>query len=149
MILSQTCDVYRRSDDGLIRRIRMNVRSSGNAVNNLVKKVILPQEVPILKTGEMTIVNVIVEYFAISTKDGALSVKLELKSDKGSFPLEIRPPLGELMIPLRINETDFDFACKRFHGVHHKSEATLTMVPISRETLEGIPNRILSVANMV
>jgi hypothetical protein len=148
-MLSPSRYVFRRSDDGLIRRIRLGLRSSGTVVNNPVKQVILPQELPVLKPGEMSIVSIIVEYFAVSTKEGALSVKLELKSDRGSFPLEIRPPLGELMTPLRMSEIDFESACKRFHSVHHKSEAVLSTVSFSREVSKGIPNKILTVANMV
>jgi len=139
---------FRRSDDGLIRRIRLGLRSSSHVANDPVKQVTVPQEVPMLKPGEMSIVHVIVEYYAVSTKEGALLVKLELKCDKGSFPIEIRPPLGELMNPLRMDDLDFDSACKRFHGVHHKSEATLSSIS-AKVISNDLPNKILSVANMV
>jgi hypothetical protein len=137
---------YRRSDDGPIRRVRLGVRSVGN---NAVKQIKFPQEVPILRTGEMSIVTLIVEYHLITTKDGVMTVKLELKFDKGSFPLEIRPPLGELIIPFRMNEFVFDAACQRFHSVHHKSTSTLTTKPLYVDHLKLVPITVLSIANMV
>jgi hypothetical protein len=80
------------------------------------RRVIAPQEITALKKGQMTTATLGVEFQSASDRDGALQARFDIKSDRGSNPVDIKPPLGELLVPCRMSESDFDSAMERLQG---------------------------------
>ena len=66
--------------------------------------------------------------------DVSMHAKLEIKFDSsGTMPVEIKPSIGDLLLPCRLTVAQFDADVKRMHGFN-RVESKVT-VPHSRAEL--------------
>lgn len=113
----------RRTDGGMLRRIRLHQHKSVGATKTTTtvptiapRRMVLPPEISILTTGQMSILVVGVDFACASDKEGAMHGKLEVKSDRGSNVLDIRPPLGELLQRVKLSKSEFEASMQRLQG---------------------------------
>lgn len=104
-----------RTDLGTLRRVRVVSRSTTSG-NIGPKRSVLPQEILALNKDMMTMVILGVEFASASDRNGTLQARFDLKSDRGSHPLDLRPPLTELVKPLVLNASAFDENMNRLQG---------------------------------
>lgn len=125
----------RRTDFGVLRRIKIIQRSAASGAIAL-RRVVIPPEISVLEKGKMAILVLGVEFTASSDKDGSMHGKFEVKSDKGSGPLDVRPPLGELLQPAKMSKSDFEASIQRLQGFNRvTSSFKLTGGDKAREDL--------------
>ena len=105
----------RRTDGGILRRIRI-IQKSATTGSIAPRRIVIPPEISTLATGQMSILVVGVEFASASDKEGSMHGKLEVKSDRGSNPLDVRPPLGELLQRVKMPKSEFDGAMQRLQG---------------------------------
>jgi hypothetical protein len=104
-----------RTDLGVLRRVRVVSRSTTSG-NIGPKRSVLPQEILALNKDMMTMVILGLEFVSASDRNGTLQARFDLKSDRGSHPLDLRPPLTELVKPLVLNANAFDENMNRLQG---------------------------------
>ena len=102
-----------RSDNASLRRVRLVNRSPSTSS---VKKVVCPREVELIKAGE-TGVGYLGFDFGTGGGEKMDGVKLEAKTDRGSFPFEFKIPVGEQMRGLNLDDgKEFETHRKRLGG---------------------------------
>jgi AP-3 complex subunit beta len=112
----------RRSDFGVLRRIKIIQRSAASGAI-APRRVVFPPEISALEKGKMAMLVLGVEFTASSDKDGSMHGKFEVKSDKGSSPLDVRPPLGELLQPVKMSKNEFEGYIQRLQGFNRVSSS--------------------------
>jgi len=135
----------RRSDSGMLRRIRIIQRGGGGGASVVgLRRVVVPPEISELKKDQMAILVLGVEFVSASDKDGAMHGKFDLKSDRGTNPLDVRPPLAELLQPAKISKSEFDGYLQRLQGFHRM----MLGFPLvgGAGSLEALPNKLLKKA---
>jgi len=111
----------RRTDGSLLRRIRLIQRGvSGSGIHSL-HRVKLPQEVGALKQDKKCTLMLGLEFGTNSEKDGNLTAKFDVKSDRGSISIAIRPPLGEMLVPCKMSRDEFNAFVEKMQGIHQRS----------------------------
>ena len=98
------------------------------------RKVVLPPEISQILMGQHVECLIGFDFFSASDRDGSLHAKLEIKFDSsGTVPVDIRPSIGDLLLPCRQTVDQFDADLRRMHGFNRvESEFTLSC---SREAL--------------
>jgi len=85
-------------------------------------------------------------------RDRSLLARLEIKSDRGTNAIEIRPPLGEMLRPCRVGSDDFKGLFERMHGIHQRTTASISLTPAAgttmREYWNVLPLQIQKHANL-
>lgn len=113
-----------RSDTGTLRHVRIIQRGGTSGGMISPSKVITPSEFPALKKGMASNVFVGIVFASASDRDGVAVAKFEVKSDRGTTSIEVRPTLGELLRDDATKSTSqpaFDAAVSRLHGIQRIS----------------------------
>ena len=115
VILLQVQFQNMRTDMGVLRRVRIINRSSTSGYIGL-KRAALPPEILALGKAQLTCVILGLEFASLSDKEGSLQARFDVKSDRGSNALDLRPPLVELVLPIVFNPSIFDDTMNRLVG---------------------------------
>mmetsp|Transcript_19038 Transcript_19038/g.27963 ORF Transcript_19038/g.27963 Transcript_19038/m.27963 type:complete len:1413 (+) Transcript_19038:197-4435(+) len=117
----------RRTDTGTLRHVRLMQRGGGGSGTIPPRRVIIPPEISVLKKGQMSSVILGINFSSSSDKDGAFLARLDAKSDKGSNPIEIRVPVGELIQQCLINRADFEKKMESLKGIHQRVVSSIML----------------------
>lgn len=93
-------------------------------------RVIAPPEILALKKDKVSTVSLGITFASATDKYGVSVAKFDVKSDRGSTPIEIRPTLGEFLDATKtksISQADFDRAVADMHGIHQRSTSTFSL----------------------
>ena len=115
VVLLQLKFQNKRTDTGVLRRVRVISRSTTSG-HVAPKRSVVPPEITALAKDKMTIAILGMEFASVSDREGDLQGRFDLKSDRGSNPLDLRPPLGELLQPLAIKANAFEQGMNRLQG---------------------------------
>lgn len=107
--------LFRRTDGGILRRVRV-VQRSGTSGSIGARHVVTPQEIAALKKGETTTATLGISFQTASDRDGALQARFDFKSDRGSSAVDIRPSIGYMLQPCRISSKDFESGMNALQG---------------------------------
>ena len=97
-----------------LRRIKLIQRTS-----NTLQKAILPLEISALNKNQSSSTFLILSFLPTNNLS-SLCARFDVKSDKGSASIDIRPPLCEMLGPLKLKESEFDTFTKKLSGPHQK-----------------------------
>ncbi|KAL7544429.1 hypothetical protein ACHAWF_007809, partial [Thalassiosira exigua] len=138
-----------RLDSGTLRHVRIVHRggTSGGVISP--SKAVTPPEIPALKKGMASTVFIGLTFSSASDRDGGMVAKFDVKSDRGTTSIEIRPTLGELLQDevKTIGQSDFDAAANALQGIQRIS-STFTLSPFSKEAFTNLPGIILQHLNL-
>ncbi len=104
-----------RTDLGVLRRVRIVSRSTTSGYIG-PKRTAVPPEIAALGKDQMAVAILGLEFASVSDRDGSLQARLDVKSDRGTNPLDLRPPLTELVRPLVVNGNVFSDSMNRMQG---------------------------------
>jgi hypothetical protein len=134
----------RRNDFGILRHIRVVQRSGGQGGP---KKVAIPQEIAALGKNQFSIAILGIDFGdPTSDRDGCWVARMDIKSDRGTNPVEFRPSLAEMLIPLSLKGSNFDNLAAKFTGSYQKMSFSFTLDTSKRP---GLPRHLLKHANLV
>lgn len=128
---------------------RPGVSSSGLIAPS---RVITPPEISALKKGKVSTVSLGITFASSTDRDGLSVAKFDVKSDKGSTPIEVRPTLGEFLDAAKtksISQSDFDKAVGEMQGIHQRTTSTFSLSPVDSAAYQNIPNIIVQNFNFV
>lgn len=133
----------RRTDVGTLRHVRIVHRRGASGGTISPSKVILPPEISVLKQGQTSSIFIGITFESATDRDGVAVAKFDVKSDRGSTSIDIRPSIGELLdTPPKI--TDFDAATAEFEGNKFLMiTSSFLLSPISDEKFKSVPTKIL------
>jgi len=97
-----------------LRRIKLIQRTSST-----LRRAILPLEISALNKNQSSSTFLIL-VFSPSSSPSSLSARFDVKSDKGTTAIDIRPPLSEMLGSLRLNESEFDAILGKMSAPHQK-----------------------------
>jgi len=138
-----------RTDAGTLRHVRLVHR--GGTGNGIIapSRVISPPEIPILKQGQTTSIFIGLTFASATDRDGMVLAKFDIKSDRGSSPVEIRPSLGELLdSPNSMSQSEFDKACTELQGIHQRITSVVSVSSKNDDVYGKIPIAILQHLNL-
>ena len=122
------------SISSVFRRVKVLQRPvSGSTIGP--KKVYLPPEIDQLKAGQQADCILGMEFASTSDRDGNLLAKFDFKFGAGGIPIEIKPSLGQLLLPCHRTVSQFDNELKRLQGFQ-RVESTLSL-PLTPQTLNN------------
>ena len=114
---------------------------------------VAPPEVGALKKNQSSTIVLGLGFARVLDRDRSLLARLEIKSDRGTNAIEIRPPLGEMLRPCRVGSDDFKGLFERMHGIHQRTTASISLTPAAgttmRENWNVLPLQIQKHANLV
>jgi AP-3 complex subunit beta len=125
----------KQASGGSFRRIRILQRSStfsGSAIG--ARKIVLPQEISELPAGRRADCVVGIDFASASDREGSLLAKLEIKFGSGGTPIEVKPSIGDLLLPCLRSVDEFDAAVSRMKGFH-RAESIFSVAESSRSEL--------------
>lgn len=132
-----------RTDVGSIRHVRIVHRSGKSGGSISPSKVIVPQEISVLKNGQASIVFIGITFESATDRDGVALAKFDVKSDRGSTSIEIRPSIGE-MLDTPPKNIDFDSATAGFEGNKFLMiSSSFSLSSNDDETFMSVPTKIL------
>ncbi len=132
-----------RTDVGSLRHVRIVHRSGKSGGSISPSKVIVPQEISVLKNGQASIVFIGITFESATDRDGVALAKFDVKSDRGSTSIEIRPSIGE-MLDTPPKNIDFDAATAGFEGNKFLMISSSFSLPSNNdETFMSVPTKIL------
>jgi len=100
-----------------VRRLRVLQRASSTGSSTIrPAKLVLPPEIPQLPPGKLVECCLGIDFTAPSDRDGSMQARLEIKHSSGGIPVELKPSIGELLLPCKRTITDFDQAVQRMQG---------------------------------
>jgi len=127
----------RRSDKRVLRRIRI-FKNSNTKATIPTTRTSLPNEIELLQHSQISYSILTLQFASASDREDAISARFDVKSDRGSTSMTIRPPLGEMLSSWnvigggssrRMNDGEFDMAVGRLQGIHQRSTASFSLVP--------------------
>jgi len=126
----------RRSDKQVLRRIKLFQTSTSTKTTIPTTRVSLPPEIPLLQHSQVSYTILTLQFASPSDKEGAVHAKFDVKSDRGSTAMSIRPPLGEMLGSWNgmaggsggPEVMEFDEALERLQGIHQRSTASFSLV---------------------
>jgi len=132
-----------RTDVGSLRHVRIVHRRGASGGSISPSKVILPPEISVLKKGQASIVFIGITFETATDRDGVALAKFDVKSDRGSTSIEIRPSIGE-MLDTPPKNIDFDAATSGFEGNKFLMiSSSFSLSPINDEKFKSVPTKIL------
>jgi AP-3 complex subunit beta len=132
-----------RTDVGAIRHVRIVHRRGASGGTISPSKVILPPEISVLKKGQTSTASIGITFESASDRDGLAVAKFDVKSDRGSTSIDIRPSIGE-MLDTPPKNIDFDAATAGFEGNKFLMiSSPFSLSPISDEKFKSVPTKIL------
>ena len=127
---------------GPVRHLRILQRSVSSSSSIIgPRKVVVPPEMNQVAVGQKSECLVGIDFAGASDRDGSLHAKLEIKFGSGGMPVDIKPSIGDLLLPCRRSVAEFDAAVSRMHGFN-RVESKFSVAGASRE--EQLPRRLLS-----
>ena len=81
-----------------------------------------------------------------SDRDGSAVVRLDIKSDRNTSPVEIRPPLSEMLRPVNLSNAKYLELDAKLTGMYQRMSNKFMVNPSRRSDL---PQQILRHANVV
>lgn len=114
-------------------------------------KIATPRELPELKKGMVSTFFIGLTFASASDRDGASVAKFDVKSDRGTTSIEIRPTLGELLKdepPKTKSQTDFDAALAGLHGIQ-RIFMSFKLSSVNDASYKALPRTILQHLNLV
>jgi AP-3 complex subunit beta len=129
---------------GSIRHIRILQRASATSNASVIgpRKMVLPLPIDELPAHRKTECLVGIEFLSISDRDGSLLAKLDVKfGSNGTAAIDIKPSIGDVLLPCQRSVQEFDSAVHRMQGFN-RAVASFVIPPASSR-LE-VPARILS-----
>jgi len=139
-----------RTDAGTLRHVRIIQRGGTSGGSISPSKVITPPEFPALKTGMASTVFIGITFATATDRDGVAVAKFDVKSDRGTTSIEIRPTLGELLNDDEtetMSQTEFDAVISGLQGIQRIS-MTFTLSPMNEASFKDLPRTILQHLNM-
>ncbi|KAL7558510.1 hypothetical protein ACA910_008107 [Epithemia clementina (nom. ined.)] len=104
----------------VFRRIKWLPRPLGGSSSFLgPKNIFFPPEIDQLKPGQRSECVLGMEFPSLSDRDGALLAKFDFRYGSGNMPVEIKPTLGDLLLPCDTSSqttSKFDDEMKRLQG---------------------------------
>ncbi|KAL7539414.1 hypothetical protein ACHAXR_009260, partial [Thalassiosira sp. AJA248-18] len=136
--------------DGTLRHVRIIHRggTSGGIISP--SKAVTPPEIPALKKGMASTIFIGLTFASSSDRDGVTVAKFDVKSDRGTTSIEVRPTLGELLIDdatKMISQSDFDAAISILQGIQ-RIASTFTLSPVNDDSFKNLPSTILQHLNL-
>jgi hypothetical protein len=129
------------SSGGSIRHIRIVQKTLSTSSSSVgPRKVMLPLEVSELPAGRKAECVVGIDFTSVSDREGSLLAKLEIKFGTGGMAMELKPTIGDLLLPCTRTIEQFEAAIQRMHGFN-RVEASFSVSETSRSTL---PSRLLA-----
>ena len=101
-----------------------------------------------LKKGEMTTATLGISFQSASDREGVLQARFDFKSDRGSNAVDIRPSLGDMLQPCRMNMKDFDSCVEMLQGFSRVVSKFQLPAPVSK-SYEVLPASIMNYAALV
>ena len=136
--------LLRRNDFGTLRHIRIVQRNGGQGAP---QKVAVPQEIAALGRNQVSVSTLGMDFGKpTSDRDGCWVARFDIKSDRGTNPVEVRPSLAEMLSPLPLRSAKFDELAAKFTGAYQKMFCSFTVNPCE---LRRLPKRIVQHANLV
>lgn len=139
-----------RPDAGTLRHVRIVHRGGTSRGIVSPSRAVTPPEIPALKQNMASIVFIGLTFASASDRDGVTVAKFDVKSDKGSTSIEVRPTLGELLneeATKPMSQPDFDAAISGLQGIQRIS-STFTLSPMNGENFKNLPSNILQYLNL-
>lgn len=130
--------LFRRTDAGILRRVRIVQRSSTSGSIG-ARHVVIPQEIVALKKGETTTATLGISFQSASDRDGALQARFDFKSDRGSSAVDIRPSIGYMLQPCRMCSKDFESSVNALQGFSR----VVSKFQVDSTSYDGIPRSIV------
>lgn len=143
--------LYRRTDEGTLRHVRIVHRQGSSSGVIAPSQVVAPPEILALKKDKVTTVSLGIVFASATDKDGVSVAKFDVKSDRGTTPIEIRPTLGEFLDATNtksITEANFDKTVKEMNGIE-RATSTFSLSPMDKTAHCSIPSTILQHLNLV
>lgn len=136
--------------DGTLRHVRIVHRGGSSKGVVSPSKVITPPEIPALKKGMASTLFLGITFASVTDRDGITVAKFDVKSDRGTTSIEVRPTLGELLIDdsKSLSQSDFDTAMSGFQGIQRITSA-FTLSPINDDTFKNLPSTVMQHLNLV
>ena len=141
----------RRTDAGTLRHVRIVHRQGSSTGVIAPSRVIAPPEILVLKKNKVSTVSLGITFASATDKDGVTLAKFDIKSDRGTTSIEIRPTLGEFLDATKIksiSEADFDKKIDEMHGIHQRASSTFSLSSVD-DVSQSIPTIILQHLNLV
>jgi len=133
----------RRSDFGTLRHIRVVQRNGGQGGP---KKVAVPPEIAALGKNQFSLAILGIDFGnPTSDRDGCWVARMDIKSDRGTNPVEFRPTLAEILTPLSLNGTNFEKVASKFTGSYQKMSFLFTLDP---SHCSRLPRHLMKHANL-
>ena len=132
-----------RTDMGTLRHVRIVHRRGTSGGTIAPSKVILPPEISVLKKGQTSTVFIGITFESVTDRDGVVMAKFDVKSDRGSTSIDVRPSLGE-MLDTPPKNIDFDAATSGFEGNKFLMiSSSFSISPMNDEKFRSVPTKIL------
>lgn len=134
-----------------MRHVRIIQRGGTSGGTISPSRVITPPEIPALKKGMASNVFIGITFASASDRDGVTVAKFDVKSDRGTTSIEIRPSLGELLVKEATktkSQTEFDTAISGLQGIQ-RITSTFTIAAINDDKFNNLPKTIMQHLNLV
>lgn len=135
-----------------MRHIRIVHRGGTSSGIISPSKVITPPEIPVLKKGMVSTLFIGITFASATDRDGVTVAKFDVKSDRGTTSIEIRPSLGDLLLndsaTKILSQSDFDTAVSLLQGIQ-RITSTFTLSPMNEDVFNNLPSTILQHLNLV
>jgi len=139
-----------RPDAGTLRHVRIVHRGGKSRGVVSPSRAVTPPEIPALKQKMASTVFIGLTFASASDRDGVTVAKFDVKSDRGSTSIEVRPTLGELLNEeetKNMSQSDFDAAILGLQGIQRIS-STFTVSPMNDDNFKNLPTTILQYLNL-
>jgi AP-3 complex subunit beta len=131
--------------NGSLRHVRILQRSSASSSSVIgPRKVVLPPEITCLAIGQKTECVIGIDFASASDRDGSLLARLDIKYGGGGIPVEIKPSIGDVLMPCKRTIEEFDADIRRMQGFQ-RIESSFSVPPASRSE---VPRCLLSTASL-
>lgn len=142
-----------RRTDGLgIRRIRLLQRKVTASGAVPITRMMIPQEIDMLKSAQMSYAMVGIEFAQVSDKDGAMVARFDFKCDRSSTSVDIRTPLAELLVGKeKTSISDFSQSMQKLHGIHQRALCSIDLTSSGGSVssrYDELPAKILKSSNL-
>ena len=108
-----------------------------------IKKTVFPPEIPELKKGQMSSAYLCIQFASPSNREGDLVARFDIKSSiGGGVPVELKPSVGDMLVPRKVTIDEFDSTMGRMHGFQRVSASYST----AATDASSIPKAILKAA---
>lgn len=148
--------IHRRTDGLGIRRIRIMQRNVPTSGSIPTTKVVIPQEIDILNTSQLSYAITGLEFAQATDKENTIHARFDIKCDRSSTSVDISPPLAELLIETKQtwSVSKFDETIQKSHGIHQQVKCKIELSSLKKASsiatlYQKLPSKILKVSTLV